>query len=306
MQPLVSIIIPTYNRVFLLGQTLDSVLAQTYQNWECIIVDDGSEDATDELIEFYSEIDSRIKYYHRPISQLKGANACRNFGFEMSMGKYIQWLDSDDIIDSYKIEKQLIQLLKFNSATIAICRWQFFDIQVEEVEFTNEYQVYKNFDKILAFIDALAVSGGFLPAHAYLVNRELICQAGNWMENLTINQDGEFFARIFVKAKTVIFVNDALVYYRRNNKDSVSYLSTELKMDHAILSWQLIESYFKIHFGESTRLVEISKKYLYRRFFKVNNKMINENKLFFEVEILRNKFSLKKTIKDLVIRILKK
>ena len=77
--PLVSIIIPTYNRAHLIGETLDSVLAQTYQNWECIIVDDGSSDNTDEVIGAYVEKDSRFKYYHRSDKDLpKEPSASRN------------------------------------------------------------------------------------------------------------------------------------------------------------------------------------------------------------------------------------
>ena len=77
---LVSIIIPTYNRAHLIGETLDSVLAQTYQNWECIIVDDGSSDSTDSLIATYKTIDVRFQYLHRTPEKIKGANACRNIG----------------------------------------------------------------------------------------------------------------------------------------------------------------------------------------------------------------------------------
>ncbi|MBO2544279.1 glycosyltransferase family 2 protein [Salegentibacter sp. BDJ18] len=98
MQPLVSIIIPTYNRSSLLGETLDSVLAQTYTYWECIIVDDGSTDYTAELLKFYLRNDSRIRVLKREDDRLKGANACRNIGFENSLGKFLIFLDSDDVL----------------------------------------------------------------------------------------------------------------------------------------------------------------------------------------------------------------
>ena len=65
-QALISIIIPTFNRAHLIGETLDSVLAQTYPNWECIIVDDGSTDTTDEVVGEYVKKDSRFLYHHRP------------------------------------------------------------------------------------------------------------------------------------------------------------------------------------------------------------------------------------------------
>lgn len=95
---LVSIIIPTYNRVEFLTETLDSILAQTHDNWECILVDDGSSDESLEKIIALSQIDSRIKFFQRILFNLpKGANACRNIGIENANGKYIIFFDSDDL-----------------------------------------------------------------------------------------------------------------------------------------------------------------------------------------------------------------
>ncbi|WP_372938266.1 glycosyltransferase family 2 protein, partial [Seonamhaeicola sp.] len=88
-QPLVSIIIPTYNRAHLIGETLDSVLAQTYTHWECIVVDDGSSDHTSQVVATYCKNDARFQYHQRPLDRPKGANACRNYGFELSKGEYI-------------------------------------------------------------------------------------------------------------------------------------------------------------------------------------------------------------------------
>ena len=93
MNPLVSIIIPTFNRYDYIGETLESVIMQTYRNWECIIVDDGSSDYTSQLIDFYCEKDNRFKYFTRTKDLTKGANSCRNLGFKKSSGKYIQWLE---------------------------------------------------------------------------------------------------------------------------------------------------------------------------------------------------------------------
>ena len=118
MNPLLSIIIPTYNRAHLIGETLDSVLGQTYKNWECIIVDDGSTDKTPEVIANYIQKDSRFQFYNRPSDRPKGANACRNFGYEISTGKYVKWFDSDDIMHPEFLEKQ-INVLKTNCVTIS-------------------------------------------------------------------------------------------------------------------------------------------------------------------------------------------
>jgi len=107
LKPLVSIIIPTYNRAHLLGKTLGSILAETYQNWECIVVDDGSTDYTQKLMQFHLFFDPRISYFRRPRNRLKEANACRNYGFELSKGDYINWFDNDDLMHPEKLERQL-------------------------------------------------------------------------------------------------------------------------------------------------------------------------------------------------------
>jgi glycosyltransferase involved in cell wall biosynthesis len=96
-EPLISIIISTFNRAHLISETLHSVSAQTYENWECIIVDDGSTDNTKEVLKKYVIEDSRFHYYKRPLNKIKGPNSCRNFGFKLSKGEYIHWFDSDDL-----------------------------------------------------------------------------------------------------------------------------------------------------------------------------------------------------------------
>lgn len=113
-EPLVSIIIPTYNRAHLIGETLDSIIAQTYTHWECIVVDDGSTDATSSLMNAYIAKDKRFKYHHRPKDRLPGGNAARNYGFELSKGDFIQWFDSDDIMVAEKLELKVTILIKKN------------------------------------------------------------------------------------------------------------------------------------------------------------------------------------------------
>lgn len=93
---LVSIIIPSFNRCHLLGQTLKSILNQIHKEWECLVVDDGSKDYTEELMEFYTE-DPRIKFLKRE-SFPKGASHCRNIGLKSAKGEYCIFLDSDDML----------------------------------------------------------------------------------------------------------------------------------------------------------------------------------------------------------------
>ena len=110
--PLISIIIPTYNRAHLIGETLDSILLQTYPNWECIVVDDGSADNTADVMRDNIKNDNRFQYHQRPDNRKKSPNSCRNYGFELSKGEYIKWFDSDDIMLPYLLEKQISSFVK--------------------------------------------------------------------------------------------------------------------------------------------------------------------------------------------------
>ena len=114
-KPLVSIIIPTYNRAHLINETLDSIIAQTYIYWECIVVDDGSTDNSEAVIAAFEEKDKRIQYHKRPKTYLPGGNGARNFGFEESKGKYIQWFDSDDIMHKDKLAIKVSKLQNENT-----------------------------------------------------------------------------------------------------------------------------------------------------------------------------------------------
>jgi glycosyltransferase involved in cell wall biosynthesis len=110
MQPLVSIIIPTFNCANLIGETLDSVLAQTHKNWECIIVDDGSTDNTTEVVNEYLSRDNRFVNLNRPKHKKKGPSVCRNIGVYKALGEYIIFLDSDDLL----LDRCLYDRLKFS------------------------------------------------------------------------------------------------------------------------------------------------------------------------------------------------
>lgn len=106
---LVSIIIPTFNRGHLIEQTVQSVFSQTFQNWEIIIVDDGSVDNTQEVV-YPFLTDERVKYCHRPADRPGGGNAARNYGYELARGTFIKWLDSDDLLLPSCLEHQIKQI----------------------------------------------------------------------------------------------------------------------------------------------------------------------------------------------------
>lgn len=110
MKELVSIITPTYNCGKFIEETIQSVECQTYKNWEMIIVDDCSTDNTEEIVNKYVKLNSKIKYYK--LEKNSGAAVARNKAMELASGDYIAFLDSDDLWTSNKIEMQLRYMKK--------------------------------------------------------------------------------------------------------------------------------------------------------------------------------------------------
>ena len=115
---LVSVIIPTFNRNKFIGRAVFSVLAQTFADFEVIIVDDGSTDNTEEIVTELCKQDSRIRYVRHEIN--KGAQAARNTGIRMSRGEYVAFLDSDDEITQNSLEVRLSALKNSNWDTALV------------------------------------------------------------------------------------------------------------------------------------------------------------------------------------------
>lgn len=135
--PLVSIIIPTYNRAHLIDQTIKSVMNQKYNIWELLICDDRSTDQTEKIVNDYRIKDNRIKYIKRSKDKIKGANTCRNIGLKESKGLFVKFLDSDDLLHPECLEKQVKELIE-NNIDASICKAIFFEIKNGEIFFTGK------------------------------------------------------------------------------------------------------------------------------------------------------------------------
>ncbi len=212
-QPLVSIIIPTYNRAHLIGETLDSVLAQTYTNWECIVVDDGSTDATDALMAKYCAKDSRIRYYHRPEEHLPGGNGARNYGFKMSKGEYIQWFDSDDLMHPHKIEIKIKFITKNNT-----------EVLIAEHNENYNFKTLKNIESNYFFSKDFYID--FILGKRTAITNDVIVKRVV-LSNLRFNekiykaQEYEFFSRVFNQEIKYCFI-DAILSFHRESENSIS------------------------------------------------------------------------------------
>ncbi len=244
IQPEVSIIIPTYNRSKLLRKTLFSIQSQTLQNWECIVVDDGGHDGTDLLMAKLAKKDSRFIYFKRPKSCPKGASACRNFGFTKSSGKYIQWLDDDDLLSINKLEVQITELSRCSSTnSYATCGWDLY-WEGKSLELKNPFGDLRKVPKE-DFYEILAKKQSFVPLLTYLTPRELCLKAGEWHTGLSLNDDAEYFNRVLVNSKELLNVQNCYVLYREHDLGRLSRKRSEKHIRSFFSSQQLMHEVLK-------------------------------------------------------------
>jgi glycosyltransferase involved in cell wall biosynthesis len=236
---LVSIIMPVYNREHLLRETLSSVLGQTYAHWECIVVDDGSTDETREIAKEFAKKDSRIIFFSRPLNRQKGANSCRNFGFEQSKGDYIQWFDSDDIMHSEKIALQ-IECLLDSDADFSVC---------SGVEFVNNINnTSRKWDNIYDDTPIVSHITGKISLHTNgpLFKRDFLKGKKMFNESLQRKQEWEFYTRLLFQSINYIPLQTVLYYFRIhessiNGIDSPKTLQSRVRAN--ILVYEEIKSH---------------------------------------------------------------
>ncbi|MGZ3777530.1 MAG: glycosyltransferase family 2 protein [Mucilaginibacter sp.] len=215
-QPLVSIIIPAYNSGKYLGETIRSVMRQTWPNTEIIIVDDGSADNSLEIAKKHQN--DRVKV----IGQAnKGASGARNRGIKEAKGDYIQFLDADDLLAPDKIEKQLKAIVN-DPNTMAYGALVRFSKESEIASkeaggfLTRDYASGKDLLYDLFGGNSATHTGGMIALHAWLTPAQIIRDAGGWNETVTVDDDGEFFCRVVLKAEKIKYVKDAVCYYRKH------------------------------------------------------------------------------------------
>lgn len=151
---MVSVIIPNYNRVHYLKACLNSVLAQSYAHWEVLVVDDGSTDGSKNSVNSLAQQDARVQWIERS-SAKKGASVCRNIGLEQAQGKYIVFLDSDDLLAPHCLEQRLNVMETKSALDFAVFKMRFFkeqpgdDNRIWNIE-TNEaiLQRFLNLDAV--------------------------------------------------------------------------------------------------------------------------------------------------------------
>lgn len=229
--PLVSIIIPCYNCEEFIVETVRSALSQTYSNCEIIVIDDGSTDNSLEVIKTFGR---RVFF---TATENRGGPSARNTGLDLAKGEYIQFLDADDLISPNKIESQLKQLTELEPGYISVSNAVYFEHGSDPLKGKSSMGYPElNSDKPSEWLIALLEMKfgntdnrwGMVPQHAYLTPRSCIDAAGPWKKDLSIDQDGEFFARVITKSNGIRWEPSSYAYYRKfQTRKSVSTRSSK-------------------------------------------------------------------------------
>jgi glycosyltransferase involved in cell wall biosynthesis len=260
--PLVSICIPAYRSEKYIGETIDCLLKQTYQNLEIIVVIDGSEDGTEDFLKTIP--DQRLKYYLQPN---KGAAAARNESYKHSKGVFIKFMDADDLINPECIELQM-QKISDRTDCIASAKWgRFYRPDGLDFKFAPE-KIYKDLPGMDWLIESLIYSGAnMMQPGIFLIPRSLIDKVGLWNESLSLIDDFEYMVRVISASKKVFFCEEAVLMYRSGLSGNLSGKKTTSHMNSAFQSLNLgIERILKFQNDGRSRLAcaNIYQKWAYQ------------------------------------------
>lgn len=212
--PLVSIVVPCYMQAHFLSVALASVQAQTFTDWECIIIDDGSPDDTAEVAKRWTASDVRFQYHYKKNG---GLSSARNLGLSIARGHYIQFLDSDDVILPSKLELQVSQLSETSKHSLAFCdysRGSAPDI------YTLPARVPPYLPPVVDEVPSVLELGAdwetriSIPAHCFLFSRVFFDEGIHFDESLVNHEDWDCWMQIFRLTLDVKYCQEKLAIYR--------------------------------------------------------------------------------------------
>lgn len=252
---LVSVIIPCYNQGMYLNETSQSIYLQTYSNWECIIVNDGSHDNTEEVAQEWINRDSRFVYISKPNG---GLSSARNAGLKVAKGEYIQFLDSDDILGNEKLEIS-VNLSKQNGADIVITDFKRFRKTTSKLKraFCDLSKQDFSFESILLKWDVEFT----IPIHCGFFKKTLL-ENVKFNEELKAKEDWNFWIDIFKKKPKVSYLNKIMAFYRVHKGGMTKnhqHMAENLNRAYMVIYYSLDEKYKALFVQRLIKELEYSK-----------------------------------------------
>lgn len=237
--PLVSIIIPCFNSEKYIAETINSALNQTYKNCEIIVVNDGSTDKSGDIIRSYG---SKIISFH---GENKGASAARNKGTEIAKGKFIQYLDSDDLLTPDSLEIKVKALID-SEYDVAYTDWQKLVLQ-EDGTFKLKEKIIKQLDHFNLDPQIAIFNGFWAPPASLLYRRAIVEKIGQWNESLPVIQDARFLLDAALLGANFIHISGVRAYYRVHDSISLSRRDDHKFMADIYRNSSQIESLWRAH-----------------------------------------------------------
>lgn len=289
MSCLISIIVPVFNVEQYLEECICSILKQTYQNLELILVDDGSNDRSGEICDVYKEKDFRVKVFHK---KNEGVSAARNVGLQNCKGKYITFVDSDDYVKKDYLEQLYLNLQKYQ-VDVSICNSILFDNGKKEKKTCKLKSGVINCGSQINYCryTFLCTPWGKLFAKKLLNNVY-------FDTNLFIGEDAFFVAQVLQKSQKIYFDSQTLYMYRINNL-SLTHIKDIGKYETFLKAREKI-----VELHKEGSLANLSAKLYY---LEVYRQLVNQDESrvsMFQKELKKNKDVLWKVNESLKAKIL--
>ncbi len=204
--PSVSVITPCFNYAHYLGATLDCLRNQSFGDWECVLVDDGSTDASPDVAQRYADRDGRIRYVRK---ENQGLPAARNTGLIEARGRYVFFLDADDLIHPQALE-WLMTAMANRSRRVCLMRARNFLLDPARDGFAFEAR-----PRASDFLPNI-LADNLGPPHCYLAERRAVLAAGSFDGSLRACEDWDLWIRMAVRGAELVNVDRVGAYYRRH------------------------------------------------------------------------------------------
>ena len=271
-KPLVSVIMPVYNAEKYLDRSISSVINQTYDNLEILLIDDCSTDNSYNILKEYAKKDKRIKVFHNQENQ--HVSETRNVGIRNSTGKYLYFIDSDDFIDNDYIE-HLVNTAEKENADVVV------NPNIYIIKYQKKYNILKNINnQDKSFVNKYIIKK-FSTVWYKLYKREIQEKYNIFFDNtIKVGEDGIFNIFFFSKSNNIIFISpNSFYYYNKTNNNSILTLAE-----------------YKIFFDNTFNV--ITKTYHYIKENNLFDKVIGFNLCDLEVALFSKHFNQEKYNKD--------
>lgn len=266
MKPRISIITPAYNSGFFIEETYKSILAQTYTNWEWIVLDDGSTDNTSEIVKNIAEKEARVSYYFQENGRQGKA---RNHAIGKAKGEFLAFLDADDLWVANKLEKQL-ETFQVENCDLVYTSGSIFKNTISEIQKEVEIEVGLQNNNELIIKQLFGYS---LPILSVLVKTEWVKKVGGFDENLQVQnaEDYQLWLKLNDAGVKMFGLNEKLFYYRQHPNQATASDSLALPQSIVAISRAEISSV-----SNTVKMAIINKRvnrYLIHNYYNLSTQM---------------------------------